>query len=520
MNQNQPNVLVLNIEGLRAEFLGPYGNDWIDTPHFNRLAVEGFVFDHCLVGGVNSCDQLTALWSGCHPSQALPTRFAIDAGKAQWLVEVFRRAGYFTILTSSSESVTKHPGASAFDEHRLVAPVKEAAPATSNEHLPVITDPEQLAPVGEPAADWSETRTAAVFSELIQIIETQESPQFIWCQLTTLRTVWESPLELRERFREPGDPPVWPGTNIPRAFFGPGTDPDVYLPFVQAYAAEVYILDLCLGGLLEVLKRNGDKRPWVVVLLSSRGLPLGEHGHVGFAATCFYNELLHVPLIFSFPNGAGQAERSQALVYPHDIMPTLATACGLVDKSDTSLESLPPAGTCETVWIAGRNLLPVIEGSCDFVRDRLFSYSGADVLAIRTPAWLAQILLSEDGDGPGDLHEQVPERQIPFVDHLKAIVDADDDSEAQNAEDAPQEELLSRVEIAELRKHVRLFVKPDDRWEINEVADRCPDVAVEFLKMASRFLKVCTPDGDKPEPVDFLTLPPLNEVLAKGIGAP
>ncbi len=520
MNQSQPNVLVLNIEGLRAEFLGPYGNDWIDTPHFNHLAVQGFVFDHCLVGGIDPCDQLTALWSGCHPSQALPAQLRIAAGKSQWLVEGFRHAGYSTILISSSESVTKHPGAGAFDEHRLISPIQEMDAAKPDDRSPVVTAPEQLIAVGKPAADWSETRTAAVFSELIQIIETGDSPHFLWCQLTTLSTIWESPLEIRERFREPGDPPVWSGTNIPRGFFGPDTDPDVYLPFVQAYAAEVHILDLCLGGLLEVLRRNGEKRPWVVVLLSSRGLPLGEHGHVGFAKTCFYNELLHVPLIFAFPDGIGQAERSQSLVYPHDILPTLATACRLVEKADSSPESLSPTGTLEPVWIAGRNLMPVIEGNRDSVRDRLFTYGGTDVLAIRTPAWFAQILLSEAVEGPDDLQDELSERQLSFVDRLKDIIDTDDDSEAEDAGDDPQGELLSRIEIAELRKRVRLFVKPDDRWEVNEVADRCPDVAVQFLEMASRFLKICTPNPEKPEIVDFLTLPPLDHELAKGIAAP
>jgi hypothetical protein len=30
---------------------------------------------------------------------------------------------------------------------------------------------------------------------------------------------------------------------------------------------------------------------------------------------------------------------------------------------------------------------------------------------------------------------------------------------------------------------VRLYVKPDDRWEINEVSDRCGDVAGRLLKL-------------------------------------
>jgi hypothetical protein len=29
--------------------------------------------------------------------------------------------------------------------------------------------------------------------------------------------------------------------------------------------------------------------------------------------------------------------------------------------------------------------------------------------------------------------------------------------------------------------HTQLYVKPDDRWEANEVADRCPDVTERLL---------------------------------------
>jgi hypothetical protein len=33
---------------------------------------------------------------------------------------------------------------------------------------------------------------------------------------------------------------------------------------------------------------------------------------------------------------------------------------------------------------------------------------------------------------------------------------------------------------------VELYLKPDDRWEANEIADRCPDVVVELLAVLDR----------------------------------
>src|SRR5579885_3671422 len=42
------NVIVLALRGCPVAALGPYGNEWIATPHLDRLAAEGVVFDRHL----------------------------------------------------------------------------------------------------------------------------------------------------------------------------------------------------------------------------------------------------------------------------------------------------------------------------------------------------------------------------------------------------------------------------------------------------------------------------------------
>ena len=39
-------VLLLDVPGLRQSSLGCYGNEWIDTPHLDRLASEGVRFSN------------------------------------------------------------------------------------------------------------------------------------------------------------------------------------------------------------------------------------------------------------------------------------------------------------------------------------------------------------------------------------------------------------------------------------------------------------------------------------------
>src|SRR4051794_16893481 len=38
-------LLLLTIDALQPAYLGPYGNEWFDTPSFDALAARGLVFD-------------------------------------------------------------------------------------------------------------------------------------------------------------------------------------------------------------------------------------------------------------------------------------------------------------------------------------------------------------------------------------------------------------------------------------------------------------------------------------------
>ena len=42
-------ILVIEAFGLHVGYLGCYGNEWVATPHLDRLAVDGVVFDWHIV---------------------------------------------------------------------------------------------------------------------------------------------------------------------------------------------------------------------------------------------------------------------------------------------------------------------------------------------------------------------------------------------------------------------------------------------------------------------------------------
>jgi len=93
----------------------------------------------------------------------------------------------------------------------------------------------------------------------------------------------------------------------------------------------------------------------------------------------------------------------------------------------------------------------LVRGEADVVRDRICAAGVAEGMAIRVPSWYFR---REDGQS--------------------------------------------------------LFAKPDDRWEFNDVADRCPEIAASLCAAADEF-KSHLQSGDPAE------LSPLDDALIAGL---
>jgi arylsulfatase A-like enzyme len=180
------------------------------------------------------------------------------------------------------------------------------------------------------------------------------------------------------------------------------------------------VLDDCLENLLNAIDTS-DGNEWLITLLGARGFPLGEHGRIGGVDQRTHVEQLQVPWLVRFPNKVGQLSRVGSLTSHHDLPPTLFDWIDREQKFDRSTfvgsSVVPLASTARTAW-----------------RDAAFS-SSASARSIRTAAWC----LRED------------------VVHV-------DGAASKEPASAPE-----------------LYVRPDDRWEANDIAKLCPEVVAELL---------------------------------------
>lgn len=377
------NVVCVVIDGLHAGYLGPYGNSWIETPNFDRLAAESVVFENAFVDGLAIESVCQSLWSGTHAADRSST-----TGETGTVIGHLRDAGLASTLMTDSSSVSAIAGIAGFDDVIQIPVCEPSVPAGS------IGDT-CIAPLFAAAAEW---------------VSSADAPFLFWVHSRGMTAPWDGPVELRNAFvdDEEDDPP--PSVERVERRLGEDYDPDEVLAYRRIYAGQIRVLDACIGALVESIEHFSVEDDTLILLMGARGYSLGEHRLIGLREDDFYTESVQIPVILKLPRGRGTARRSAALVQISDVAATIADWCGrplvMSNRRKSLLGAVEPTGLS--------------------TRDRVVIGSRADCYGIRTPAWYLT--------GTGD--------------------------EASG----------------EAAGKYRLFVKPDDRWDQNDIADRCRDI--------------------------------------------
>jgi len=361
--------------------VGPYGNTWVDSPTMNRLASESLLYETAIADTVCLDTIYRSYWQGVHavaPRSESPVTLPREAAAA----------GIEMLLLTDSERVAQHPLARDFSSGTNLA--QTDAPT--------------------PAATLDETRSGQLFAAAIDELTGRSSPYCLWVHADAMNSAWDAPYAVRESLADDDDPPP-PNMVIPPNFQLDGEiDPDELLGVSQAYGGEVAALDRILDAFLDAIGSLPQVEETLLVVTSSRGFAIGEHGNVGACGDKLFGEVLQVPLLVRFPDQRMASRRCPNLVQPHDVCATLFDWFGLKAP--------------EAMW--GSSLLDIKNTS----PKRCAVAVAGEECAIRTPIW-----------------------------HLRS---------------APPEPAM-------------LFAKPDDRWEVNEVANRCPDVVAELASTLESF---------------------------------
>jgi arylsulfatase A-like enzyme len=400
-------VVVVVIDRLGAGHLGPYGNTWIETPHWNRLAARSMLAEFALTDSVDLPRVYRSFWQGIHA-------VAPDDGR-QTLPQLAGSMSTHSMLITDDEGLVHVPGAESFDDRVILAPWQ----------------------AGVEAGEVDQTEMARLFATAIDWLDQAREPFFLWVHSRGMDGPWDAPAEYREQLADEEDPVPPAFVTPPVRFLKPDYDPDELLGLQQAYGGQVLLVDLCLGLLCNVLDDLALRQETMLIVTSSRGYPLGEHRRVGACEPCLYSESIHVPWLLNLPDQVGAAWRTQEMIQPPDLFATIADWLGLEQEMATR-------------W--GRSVLPLAAGCPIAARASAFAETGG-FSAFRTPGWL----LHRDPRGCNEL-----------------------------------------------------YVKPDDRSEVNEVSSLCPEAVAELSAAAAQFREA----AENSQPAQLVPLP---ETLIAGL---
>lgn len=420
-------VVVLSFDRLSLDFLGCYGNEWIETPGFDALAASACVFDRHFAESLGSGLPTHAWWDGRYhdrsegPAHAASARVFEHLTAANVCCQMIAESGtqppYVTLPAEVAvETVSGRDGLDAAPDETPFARLIDRA----GERLRKLR--------AEPDVSW-----------------------LLWLKSAGAPLPWIAPLDYAALYLDEFEAaPRGDGSAFSAAPLDPeltalvasllasdDASDDLETPLAVddlssnecrrlaqlAYAGYVTLLDRSIGRLMDELDDVGGSQEIVLIVTAAEGdalaAPASEHGRAGHC-----EQRAHTPLLVRLPSPE-HVGRCNDLTQSVDVAPTLY-----------ELFSLAP----ETTDCNGRSLTASIRRSPDAPRDHVCVVDSAARRMIRTDECL------------------LVEETVPLQ------------------ENSPQE------------PQRWLFAKPEDVWNLNNLAPQMPEIVENLGATLARTL--------------------------------
>jgi len=365
VEDKQYNVLFLAIDDL---------NDWVGclgghpqakTPHIDRLAGKGVLFEQAYCAAPLCNPSRTAIMTGLRPStsgvygnkawfrdipkyrdwETIPQHFRKHGYKAWTGGKIYHHAdGKFSDPAAWDKQYAKRTG-TPFPppEQRLQHGMSGKF---RNNYYNGWLDWVPLEEADEETNDW---RTADLAAQFLK--QAHDKPFFLGCGIFRPHLHWYVPKRYFEMHPLEGIqlPPHTENdlADVPpmgRAMAGEEFNivraHGQWKNAVQGYLAACSFADSCAGRVLDALERSAYRDNTIVVLWGDHGWNIGEKDHLSKSA--LWEETSRTPLIIHVPGVSRPRGRCSSPVSLVDLYPTLIELCGLPGRDDLDGRSLAP----------------------------------------------------------------------------------------------------------------------------------------------------------------------------------
>jgi arylsulfatase A-like enzyme len=323
-----PDVLLLTIDTLRADFVHSYGFPFEITPNIDALAERGALFEMAVAASSKTV-----------PSHAsiMTSRYVREHSVGWWngptrleglttLADRFQEAGYATAAFVSNVVLKSRTGLDhGFDRYDDRLPGAEMNRSMFFERTADET-------AGE-AIEW--------------LREARDRPFFLWVHLQDPHGPYTPPAPFDTRVPEV---PLRNDRELPvlKDNQGPGGLPAYQLldgprrasRYAGLYAGEVAFVDEWVGALVAAASAGSSGRGTVILLVADHGESLDEEGFFFQHGHSTSPEQARVPFLVVAPGVA--RSRISGVVSHVDVAPTLLDLAGLSPLDDASGVSLVP----------------------------------------------------------------------------------------------------------------------------------------------------------------------------------
>jgi arylsulfatase A-like enzyme len=378
----RPNVILITVDTLRADHLGCYGSPAVKTPHLDRLAAEGTLFERAYAQSHITVPSHLTILSGLPMAEhGVGDNGARTPRRIDVLPELFARAGYRTAAFVSAKHLGPEwtlapllPSLEAYHAPRRMSVGLRGEETNRalfgwlrgacrdpffawvhywDPHMPYEPPPEfarayyDADPHHTPENTMGGVRLNWYFFELGDLrrrlmrqsrgmrvlkrehgLSNRQLRQLVLYPtgLGALAGTPEAEARLRARLRELADG-VRDGLPLRKHFaaFLTGVR-DLRYPIAQ-YAAEVAYTDAQIGRVRAALERLRLHGRTLLIVTADHGEGLGEHG-IYFNHFGLHENTLHVPLIVWGP-GRVPPTRTAAIAAGTDVAPTVLRLAGL-----------------------------------------------------------------------------------------------------------------------------------------------------------------------------------------------
>ena len=331
MSQRKPNIVLIAIDSLRADHMSCYGYPRLTTPHLDRFALQGTLFERNFSPHIPTTSAYSSMLTGqdVFTTQVVALRHQGPLrAEVPTLPEILRANGYSTTCVGFGGN----PASRGFDKY-LEFP--------------------GWGSWNEGRSPKAENLNRVALPELDRLVAADQ-PFLLFLRHMDPHAPYLPPAPYERMFYhgDESDPenrsmdPVMsfkPFRDFFASWMPPGISDKDYV--VAQYDGAIAYMDAAIQSIFAALEAHGILDETIVVINADHGETLYEH-ECWFDHHGMYDNTLHVPLILRYPGRVPAGRRVSGFTHHQDLVPTLLDLAGI--EHDGSFD--------------GRSVLPMISG--------------------------------------------------------------------------------------------------------------------------------------------------------------